>query len=187
MTDLDGLVGDELEPGERARLEHVHTLLGRAGPPPELSPALEHAPDPPTAQVVAFPRRYRYTALAAAIVAGCALFGLGYLTGGAGGSAPLRTVALSGVSKATGELHLFAADAAGNLPMELQVTGLPQGRYVLWVTRDGKLAAPCGAFAVAAGETTVRLNAPYTPESYDSWVVVPVGRQVPVLTAPEGA
>jgi hypothetical protein len=44
MTDLDDLVGDDLEPRERARLERVHALLQQAGPPPELPPALEQAP-----------------------------------------------------------------------------------------------------------------------------------------------
>ena len=84
MTDLRDIVGDELDPSELARLERVHALLERAGPPPELSPAVEHAPEPPSAQVVPFPRRYRYTAAAAAAAAACALFGVGYLAGGAG-------------------------------------------------------------------------------------------------------
>ena len=102
MTDLNDILGAELEPPERERLEHVHTLLVQAGPPPELPPALEHAPAPPAARVVPFPRRYRFTALAAAAVAACALFGIGYLVGGAGGrTEPVRTVAMSGASQAT--------------------------------------------------------------------------------------
>ena len=32
--DFDELVGTDLEPGERERLEHVHELLVAAGPPP---------------------------------------------------------------------------------------------------------------------------------------------------------
>ena len=162
MTDLNDILGAELEPSERERLEHVHTLLVQAGPPPELPPALEHAPAPPAARVIPFPRRYRFTALAAAAVAACALFGIGYLVGGAGGRAePVRTVAMSGASQATAQLDLFEVDAAGNWPMELRVAGLPAGRYELWLTRDGKLAETCGVFAVADGETTVPLNAPY--------------------------
>ena len=39
----------------------------------------ESAPAAETARVIPFPRRYRYTALAAAVVAACALFGVGYL------------------------------------------------------------------------------------------------------------
>jgi len=183
MSDLDDLVGNDLEPGERARLERVHALLEQAGPPPELSPPLAAAPPPPAARVIPFPRRYRYTALAAAVVAACALFGLGYLAGGAGGPEPLRTVTMSGASQATAELDLFEKDAAGNWPMKLRVSGLPEGRYELWLTRGGKLAEPCGAFAVAAGETTVPLNAPYALKGGDvGWVVVPSGGTAPVLT-----
>jgi hypothetical protein len=182
MTELDDLVGDDLEPGARARLERVHALLQQAGPPPELPPALEHAPESPAARVIPFPRRYRYTALAAAVVAACALFGVGYLVGGAGGNEPVRTVAMSGATEATAQIALFEKDAAGNWPMELSVSGLPEGRYELWLTREGKLAEPCGAFAVAAGETTVPLNAPYSLKAFDGWVVVPSGSTTPVLT-----
>jgi hypothetical protein len=183
VTDLRDIVGDDLEPGERERLERVHELLLRAGPPPERSPAIAHAPEPPTARVVPFPRRYRYTALAAAAVAACALFGLGYLVGGGGTTEPLQTVAMSGPSQASAELDLFEKDAAGNWPMELRVRGLPAGTYELWLTRGGKLAEPCGAFAVAGEEkTTVSLNAPYKLKAFDGWVVVPAGAREAVLT-----
>ena len=182
MTELDDLVGNDLAPGERARLERTHALLQQAGPPPELPPALEHAPEPPVARVIPFPRRYRYTALAAAVVAACALFGVGYLVGGAGGNEPVRTVAMAGATQATAQLALFEKDAAGNWPMELSVSGLPEGRYELWLTREGKLAEPCGAFAVAAGEATVPLNAPYSLKAFDGWVVVAAGEKTPVLT-----
>ncbi len=182
MTELDDLIGGDLEPGERARLERVHALLQQAGPAPELPPSLDQAPEPQTARVIPFPRRYRYTALAAAVVAACALFGVGYLAGGAGGSEPVRTVAMSGASDASGQLDLFEKDAAGNWPMKLRVSGLPEGRYELWLTRGGELAEPCGAFAVAAGETTVPLNAPYSLKGFDGWVVVPSGSRTPVLT-----
>jgi len=182
MTDLGDIVGGDLEPGERERLDRVHALLEQAGPPPELSPALARAPEPPAARVIPFPRRYRFTALAAAVAAACALFGIGYIAGGAGGQEPVRTVAMAGAGHATAELDLFEEDGAGNWPMKLRVSGLPGGRYELWLTRDGKLAEPCGAFAVAEGKTTVPLNAPYELKSFDGWVVVPAGRQTPVLT-----
>jgi hypothetical protein len=182
MTDLRDIVGDDLEPGERERLERVHALLERAGPPPELSPAVASAPEPPKARVIPFPRRYRYTALAAAAVAAFALFGLGYLAGGGGGPDPLQTVAMSGPGQATAHLDVFEKDAAGNWPMELRVSGVPNGTYELWLTRDGKLAESCGVFAVASGETTVPLNAPYKLRTFDGWVVVPAGEREPVLT-----
>ena len=38
--DFRDLVGEDLTPEERDRLEHVHELLIAAGPPPELPPAL---------------------------------------------------------------------------------------------------------------------------------------------------
>ena len=182
MSDLREIVGDDLEPGELERLERVHALLERAGPPPELSPAMAVAPEPPTARIVPFPRRYRYTAFAAAAVAALALFGLGYVVGGGGGPDPLQTVAMSGPGAASAQLDLFEKDAAGNWPMELRVSGLPAGTYELWLTRDGKLAEPCGSFAVADGETRVPLNAPYKLRSFDGWVVVPSGNREPVLT-----
>jgi hypothetical protein len=182
MSDLRDIVGDDLDPAERERLERVHALLERAGPPPELSPAVAAAPEPPSARIVPFPRRYRYTAVAAAAVAALALFGLGYLAGGGSGPDPLRTVAMSGPGTAVAQLDLFEKDAAGNWPMELRVSGLPAGTYELWLTRDGTLAEPCGAFAVAAGETTVPLNAPYKLTSFEGWVVVPSGARQPVLT-----
>jgi hypothetical protein len=182
MTDLTDIVGDDLEPAERERLEHVHELLGRAGAPPELPPALQQAPEPPAAQVIPFPRRYRYTAVAAAVVAACLLFGVGYIVGGAGGDNPVQTVAMSGRGGASAELDLFEKDAAGNWPMELRVSGLAAGRYELWLTRDGTLAESCGAFSVADGTTTVPLNAPYKLKSFDGWVVVPSGSTDHVLT-----
>ena len=182
MSDLRDIVGDDVDPAELERLERVHALLERAGPPPELSPAVADAPEPPSARIVPFPRRYRYTAVAAAAVAALALFGLGYLVGGGGGPDPLQTVAMSGAGPASAELDVFAKDAAGNWPMELRVSGLPAGTYELWLTRGGKLAEPCGAFAVADGETTVPLNAPYKLKSFDGWVVVPSGAREPVLT-----
>ena len=83
---------------------------------------------------------------------------------------------------ATAQLDLFEKDAAGNWPMELRVRGLASGAYELWLTRGGKLAKPCGAFAVSARETTVPLNAPYRLRDFDGWVVVAVGSEKPVLT-----
>lgn len=182
MKNLNDIVGDDLTPEERERLERVHTLLLEAGPPPELSPALAHAPEPPRARVFPFPHRYRYTAVAAAAVAALALFGLGYLAGGAGGQDPVERVAMSGAAPASATLDVFEQDAAGNWPMELRVSGLAPGHYELWLTRNGKLAESCGGFAVAAGETTVPLNAPYVLRDFDGWVVVPTGETTPVLT-----
>ena len=54
--------------------------------------------------------------------------------------------------------------------MELRVSGLEPGTYELWLTRDGALEAPCGAFVVAEGETTVPLNAPYVLKDFEKEV-----------------
>lgn len=182
MTDIRDIIGDDIEPGELERLERVHALLQQAGPPPELSPAVERAPKLPSANVVPFPRRYRFTAVAAAAVAACALFGIGYLVGGGSSQDPIRTVAMSGPSQASAELAVFGKDTAGNWPMRLDVRGLASGRYELWLTRGGKLVEPCGAFAAGAGETSVPLNAPYRLRDFDGWVVVSAGDREPVLT-----
>ena len=53
--DLDDLIGTDIEPGERARLEGVHELLVAAGPPPEA----------PRTRPVELPRRRRRGALLA--------------------------------------------------------------------------------------------------------------------------
>ena len=180
--DLRDLIGDDVEPDELARLERVHALLQEAGPPPELPPALVHAPEPPAARVLPFPRRYRYTAVAAAVIAAIALFGVGYLAAGGPNAKPVETLAMSGAGGASAELDLFAADDAGNWPMELRVSGLEPGSYELWLTQSGELAAPCGAFLVGDGTTTVPLNAPFKLKEFDGWVVVPTGGEERVLT-----
>ena len=182
MSDVRELVGDDgLDPAELERLERVHALLQRAGPPPELPPSLARAPKPPSGRVLPFPRRYRYTALAAAAIVAVALFGLGYLAAGGPDPSPVRTVAMAGTGVASAELDVFAKDEAGNWPMELRVEGLREGTYELWLTRAGELAEPCGSFAVK-GDTTVPLNAPFVLREFDGWVVVRRGQDAPVLT-----
>ena len=170
---------------ERDRLEEVHRLLVAAGPLPELPPRLEHAPPEPKANVIAFPRR-RNTAIAAIAIAACVLFGVGYAIGGRDKPPePVQTVAMTGPSGATASLALMAIDRAGNWPMTIAVKGLaplPKGkRYALWLTKDGKLADPCGTFVVGAGTTEVPLNAPYKLKEYDGWVVVRSGTKQPFL------
>ena len=182
MSDVRDIVGDDLEPDELERLARVHALLEQAGPPPELAPSVERSPAPPTAGVIPFPRRYRYTSVAAAAVAAAALFVVGYLVGNGTSEGPVRTVTMTGAGNVTAELDLFEKDTAGNWPMELRVRGLTPGTYELWLTRGGELAEPCGQFAVAETRTTVPLNAPYRLKDYDGWVVVEAGDEAPVLT-----
>ena len=125
MTDLRDIIGDDSS--RRARAARARPRAARAGrAAARAPPAPEHAPEPPSARVIPFPRRYRYTALAAAAVAACALFGIGYLVGGGPRQDPIRTVAMSGASQATAELALFEKDTAGNWPMGLVSAASPR-------------------------------------------------------------
>ena len=78
-----------------------------------------------------------------------------------------------------GAFHYLPRDAAGNWPMTLEVSGLPPlpdgETYSLWLRKDGALADSCGSFVVAAGTTTVPLNAPYRLRQFDDWVIVRTG------------
>lgn len=188
--DFDELVGgDDLSAAEHERLRRVHDLLVRAGPPPDFEPV--EAPAPPAATVTRLvPRRRPLALVALAAAFLVAAFGLGYFTGGGGGSGAERTIAMTGTAQAAGataSLEVFSVDSAGNWPMRLDVHGLPatpRGRhYELWLTRHGRLAAFCGYFfATPGGTADVRLNAPYKLSDFDSWVVVPEGSKTPVLT-----
>jgi hypothetical protein len=171
---------------ERARLASVHELLVAAGPPAELPPSLEFAPPEPRAHTLTFERR-RYTTIAAVAIAATVLFAVGYAVGGRNAPpTPVQTLTMKGAAgSVTGSLDLLPKDEAGNWPMTLSVEGLPPlpdgETYTLWLTKDGELAEPCGAFVVAGGKTTVPLNAPYRLKQFDEWVVVRTGTTGPVL------
>jgi len=170
---------------DRARLLRVHEYLVVADPPAEMPPSLDIAPPEPRGNTVAFPRR-RSTVLAAAAIAAVTLLGVGYAIGGRDSPpAPVRTISMQGAAGATASLDLLPKDAAGNWPMTLAVTGLPplpkSETYTLWLTKDGKLAESCGSFTVAAGTTTVPLNAPYPLRQFDGWVIVRTGSTRPFL------
>ncbi len=174
--EFDDLIGGDVSAGERERLFGAHEALLTAGPPPELPPGLEHAPDPEP-KVSFLPKRRRYTAFAiAAAIALAALMG-GYAVGqkrSGGGFHTAWVAQLQGPS-ARASLKVGAQDAAGNWPMILSVHGLARlptgGYYELLLTRKGKRAASCGTFVVNAGSTDVRLNAPYKLKTFDGWVV----------------
>jgi hypothetical protein len=178
--DFDQLVGPELEGAERARLQRVHDLLLQAGPPAELSPETEAGPTLGMT-LGRRPRRVRRTVLllAAAVAILALVFLGGYVTGNGGSSASGHVLKLAGTSaapNALAALEIQHVDAAGNWPMKLTVTGLPQqhGRayYEVFLVRNGKRYAPCGAFKVATDRAvTVELNAPYRLQSGDTWVV----------------
>jgi hypothetical protein len=179
--EFDDLVGGDLDPAERARLERVHDLLVAAGPPPE-----------PAAQVIPFrPPRRRGALLAVAAALAVAAFAIGAAVGNhtAGRSIDF-VVTMDGTKTApaaSASLAVFDADAAGNWPMTMTVAGLgprPSGRpFELWLTKNGKLAALCGSFVTnSKGSASVPLNAPYRFDDFDGWVVVVEGTTAPLLT-----
>ena len=181
---FDDLV-DPADP-DRARLLAAHELLIAAGPRPELSPELEEPPADPGGQAVPFTRR-RYTLVGAVAIAATILFGVGYTVGARNGpGAPVETIAMTGADGAEATIDLLAKDDAGNWPLNLNVSGLPElppgSTYTLWLTKDGELAEPCGSFVVAGGTTEVPLNAPYRLRAFDGWVVVRTGTTEPLLT-----
>ena len=184
--DFDSLVGDDLEPTERARLLRVHEMLLEAGPPPELTPHLSTPQAPPRATVVTFPRRRRGAVLLIAAAFALAVFGAGWLGGAHRGAAHVaRTITMSGPAGAHASLAVLRADSAGNWPMVMKVSGLaalPEGQtYALWLTKHGRLEASCGTFTVGEGTTTVDLNAPYRLKEYDGWIIVRSGTTQPLL------
>ena len=178
--DLDDLIGTDIEPGERARLEGVHELLVAAGPPPELSP---------TRLLELQPRRRRGAVLAIAAALAVAAFAMGAALVDSGRSVDF-VVAMNATAAAPGasaSLAVFDLDDAGNWPMELTVAGLaPRAGdrpFQLWLTRMGEPEALCGAFVTGAdGAAVVPMNAPYRFDDFDGWVVVEEGSTTPLLT-----
>ena len=202
--DFDELVGTDLAVEERERLEHVHDLLVLAGPPAELAPELEGGPT--LAMTLGGPRNRhvmrRVALLAAAVMVTLLVFLGGYVTGNRGGGGfsgghTLKLVGTAQAPKALASLHVADADTAGNLPMTLSATGLPKlpehGYYEVFVTRNGKVWAPCGTFRVegSSSAVSVNLNAPYDLRRGDGWVVtkqLPGRHQVgPVVLAQQTA
>jgi hypothetical protein len=180
--DFDDLVGSDLDPGERARLERVHELLVTAGPPPEA------AFDPPVALL---PTRRRGALLALAAALAVAAFALGAVVfDDASGRTLDFTETMSGTAAAddaSASLAVYDLDAAGNWPMELTVAGLPPSKsgrpFELWLTREGELAALCGGFFTdESGWASVPMNAPYRFDEFDGWVVVEEGSEAALLT-----
>lgn len=178
--DFDRLVGTDLAPEERARLERVHELLVAAGPPPE----------PVALPGELRPRRRRGAALAIAAALAVGAFALGAALVDGSGRSVDYVASMEGTAAApdaSASLTVFEIDAAGNWPMELSVTGLPptaSGKpYELWLTRDGRLDALCGAFATSAeGTASVPMNAPYAFDESIGWVVVEAGTTTALLT-----
>jgi len=175
--EFDELIGTDLDPAERERLERVHELLIAAGPPPE-----------PAAKVVLLPpRRRRGVLLALAAALAVAAFALGAALTGPDVEFTETMSGTAAASNARASLAVFALDDAGNWPMELTVSGLPPAKdgrpFELWLTRNGEPAALCGAFLTSpSGAAEVPMNAPYRFTDFDGWVIVSEGSETPLLT-----
>ncbi|MEX2644790.1 MAG: hypothetical protein WD249_00865 [Gaiellaceae bacterium] len=167
---FDELVGETLEPRERERLRRAHEALLAAGPPPELPASLAQPPR--------MGRRARALVLPlAAALAVAVAFAGGWIASGVADQDPQFTLEMVGTASApaaAADLAVFPIDSAGNWPMEMQISGLPDGLYELVLTRDGKPVVSCGVFLVK-GRTVTTLNAPYRLREYDGWAVTPPG------------
>jgi hypothetical protein len=178
--DFRELVGDDLSPEERARLERVHELLVAAGPPPELPPRLaEPDVDPREESALAFlPRRRAGLMLGLAAALALVAFVGGFVAGRTRDRfAEAYRVPMHGTAQAaaaSGIIRVGEADASGNWPLKVVVHGLkplPKGDYYeMFLTRHGKRVATCGTFRSGSGGS-VLLNAPYTLRRFDGWVV----------------
>ena len=183
---LDELIGTEVPDVEREQLRHAHDLLVRAGPPPELPPSLQKAP---SVGVFSLQQRRivkrRALVLLAAALSVAVVFFAGYAVRGGGSSAataqPPRLLSLKGTSLAPNARATLAVWQArnGNWPMRLSVAGLPKvpshTYYEVYLVRNGKPWGSCGTFRIAgSSRVTLMLNAPYSLEKGDSWVVTRV-------------
>jgi hypothetical protein len=180
--DFDELIGDDVPPAQRERLQNVHELLLAAGPPPELPASLVNPPERPTkSEIPYFPRRrWAAGALVAAAIAAAA-FGGGYLVGHSGGNsfAAKRVIKMdaTGVAPAgaQGALKLGEKDKNGNWPLLVTVSNLktlPKGGYYnVYLTKHGRPVVLCGSFVIHDDRASVLFTEPYTLSHFDSWVV----------------
>jgi hypothetical protein len=192
--DFHDLVGDEGDREQLERLRRVHDLLVAAGPPPELSPAIEHPPAVRHSKVREFKRRRPATVFAlAAVIVGAAFF-IGYAVAdrrtGFSASAVVPMRGTGRLLAATAEIRIGSHDSGGNYPLEMTVSGLPRlprgGWYELLLSKNGRPTLPCGGFAVDGNPTTIKLSVPYDltdlrqASRYDGWIVI---RHVPTQKA----
>jgi hypothetical protein len=176
VKEFDQLTED-LAPEEQERLRRVHELLLEVGPPPELTRSLRHARRPTASRLAASPRRLAVALAAALAVAGS--FTLGYVVADEGIDFEhdffVEMRGAEAAPNASATIDVGQRDDAGNWPMVIKVRGLPElptgGRYLLYLTKNGRPAAWCGSFRVHEGTTTAPITAPYRFDRYDGWVV----------------
>ena len=175
--DFRDLVGDDLSPEERERLERVHDLLIAVGPPPELPPELEKPPGPEQEQdasVSWLPRRRVGAGIALAAAIALVAFLGGYIAGHAGTAnkfESVRSVQLAN-PKMTALVEFGPKDANGNTPMLVKVKGLhalpSDDYYTLFMTKHGRPIVPCGSFRVRGPDaTTFHFTVAYDTAEFD--------------------
>jgi hypothetical protein len=187
MTDrpnFDELAGgDDLSPEEAARLQRVHDLLVEAGPPPELPPHLLQEPDPEGGRhnnVTGLPRRRTGMLLGIAAALTLTAFLGGFIYGARhapfdeAGSVQMHSTVPA--SQASAVIHVGKADSAGNWPLKVDVENLPElpkGQYYeMFLSRGAdQRAASCGTFRVSGSQDDIRLNAPYSLNTFNGWIV----------------
>jgi hypothetical protein len=179
--DLHDLIGDEGTPEELSRLRQVHNMLVAAGPPPELSPRLADVPKT-TVRTGWLPKRRKEVAFVVAAGVAAAAFGVGFLVGNRGSNdfpsnrSAIQMHPTSHSSTARMSILVGERDSVGNWPLLVHAIGLkqlPKGEwYELYLTRNGKITAWCGAFSVEKdGRTSVRFSVPYKLKGNVGWVV----------------
>ena len=171
------LVGNDLSPAERERLERVHDMLVAAGPPPELPQELADPPRP-EGRLVELARQRLRTGLVLAAALVIATFAFGYFLGARGEDSspaaftPVKTAVLGKSADRLAVVQIGDRDANGNRPMVMTVEGLDRlsggDYYTLFMTRNGKPIVTCGTFNVGEdGVTTVRFSVAYDLDAYD--------------------
>jgi hypothetical protein len=195
--DFADLVGNDLPPGERERLERVHDMLVAAGPPPELPQELAEPPRP-EGRLVQLARRRLRTSLVLAAALVVATFAFGYFLGARGEDSgpstltPSKQIVLGKEADRFAVVGIGERDSNGNWPMVVRVEGLDHlskgDYYALFMTREGKPVVQCGTFNVAEdGLTTVRFPVAYDPARYDGLLLTRYSnvkhRDTPLLQA----
>jgi hypothetical protein len=189
--DFDELVGADVPPAERERLRNAHDLLVHAGPPPELSPALDPVPWPDEALAPIGLQRRRPDRKRSWLVVGSAAAAIAlvaYVIGhGVGSNSSsfqvLATKHMHGTTiapRASATIEVGGRGMDGNWPMLVDVINLPPapdgGYYQLWLSRNRKPVSLCGSFNTRHGfETIVRLSAAYSFKRVNGWIVTREG------------
>jgi hypothetical protein len=181
------LVGNDLSPGERERLERVHDMLIAAGPPPELPQELAEPPRP-EGRLVGLARQRLRTGLVLAAALVIATFAFGYFLGARGEDSspaaftPVKTAVLGKSADRLAVVTIGDRDENGNWPMLVTVEGLDHlsggDYYTLFMTRKGtKLVVTCGTFNVGEkGVTTVRFSIAYDVDRFDGLMLAEYSR-----------